>query len=293
MRIWPQCIPCIYSARSRELLASQLDDASKVQALARLAGILSSSNPYSSTIRLATETFRFVKLSVRASDPYSRYKEESNKLVRERVLPLLLQRLADLRGCELVGELLAASIAANALDPGVPGYESMGVDLSVKLGRDERERACYLISRARRIAYILDNAGEAVVDLEVVKALRGMDLEVYVLAKSGAYQNDVTVDEAVAMGFGEYAKVVGTGSDSAAPLPGELSGEALEALASADVIIAKGMANFEAFEEWAPPKPVVHVLLAKCLPVASAAGVKVGEGVIAVRETLHAKAPQR
>ncbi|MEM0042513.1 MAG: ARMT1-like domain-containing protein [Thermofilaceae archaeon] len=283
MRIWPQCIPCIYVARSRELLNSQLSDYEKVFALTRLAGMLAAATPFSSTIRLATDTYRFVKLAARNADPYSGYKAESNSWVKEHVIPRIQERVRGLSGCELLRELLVASIALNALDPGVPGYGAFTMNFTVGLGRDESAMVCRLLSAARRVAYILDNAGEALLDLEVVKVLEGMGLEVYVVAKSGAYQNDVTEEEARALGFGDYARVVGTGSDSAGPLPGELSKEVLELLSSVDVILAKGMANFEAFEEWCPPKPVIHVLLAKCVPVASAAGVAVGEGVIAVR----------
>lgn len=287
MRIWPQCIPCIYAARSRELLSSKLSDDEKAVALAKLAGILASANPYSSTIRLATETYRFVKLATGVPDPYRRYKDESNKLVQERVLPLVRSCVEELAGCELTRKLLIASIAANALDPGVPGYESINVNLSIRLGRDESGLVCQLLSSSKKVAYLLDNAGEALIDLEVIRTLKGMGLEVYVLAKTLPYQNDVTVEEAEALGFGEYARVVGTGSDSAGPLLGELSKEAVEVLSAVDVIVAKGLAAFEAFEEWAPPRPVAHAFLAKCLPVASAARVSVGEGVIAVRSPVH------
>ena len=265
------------------LAARNLAEQEKVYALAALAAELSRANPYSSTIRLATETFRFVKQKTRDPDPYRDYKRESNRLVEEKLLPLLRERVAQLSGRERFRELLVASIAANSLDPGVPGYEKLEVDLNVKLGRDDSWEAYELLRRARRVAYVLDNAGEALVDLEVVKLLSSAGLEVWVLAKSRPYQNDVVVDEAVELGFAEYARVIGTGSDAAGPLPGELSEEALEALTAADVIIAKGMAAFEAFEEWAPLKPVLHVLRAKCAPVAAAVGVHVGEGAIALR----------
>lgn len=283
MKIWPQCIPCIYSARAREILASKLSDAEKIQALTYLAAELSRANCHSSTIRLATDTYRIVKLRTRSWDPYSEYKRESNRLVSEVLLPALRARVEGLKGCDLFHELLVASIAANSLDPGVPGYEKLNVDLEVGLGRDESRRAYELIANARKIAYVLDNAGEALVDLEVVKLIRGLGAEVWVLAKSAPYQNDVTVDEAVEMGFADYARVVGTGSDAAGPVPGEISEEARRVLEAADVVIAKGMAAFESFEEWCPPKPIIHVLRAKCAPVAAAVGVNVGEGAIAVR----------
>jgi len=285
VRIWPQCVPCIYSARARELLdARNLSGEEKVYALAALAAELSRANPHSSTIRLASDTYRFVKRKARDPDPYRDYKRESNRLVKERLLPLLEERVSRLAGYERFRALLLASIAANSLDPGVPGYEKLEVRLDVELGRDDSREAYELLREARRVTYVLDNAGEALVDLEVVKLLRSMGLEVWVLAKSRPYQNDVTVDEAVELGFSEYARVVGTGSDAAGPLPGELSEEAVAALTETDVILAKGMAVFEAFEEWAPPKPVVHVLRAKCAPVAAAVGVGVGEGAIALRK---------
>ena len=289
MRIWPQCIPCIYSARAREVLTSGIPDCEKVYALTALAAELSRANPFSSTIRLATETYRLVKQVTRNRDPYYEFKRESNKLVVERLLPLLKDKVERFAGYELFRELLVASIAANSLDPGVPGYEKLDVNLNVKLGRDESREAYELLKGAGRVVYALDNAGEALVDLEVVKLLRNMGVEVWILAKSQPYQNDVTLEEAVELGFAEYARVIGTGSDAAGPLPGELSSEALDAISTADVIIAKGMAAFESFEEWAPPKPVVHVLRAKCVPVAAAVGVSVGEGAIALRKPAFAR----
>ncbi|MCS7105174.1 MAG: ARMT1-like domain-containing protein [Thermofilaceae archaeon] len=289
MRIWPQCIPCIYAARARELLSSQLPNDELVYYLAALAKHLSVSNPFSSTIRLATETYRFVKRAMHNVDPYLNYKIESNKWVVNNLIPLLEKRIRSLSNYERFKEILTATIAANAIDPGVPGYENLRIDLSVELGRDESLKAYKLISRARKVAYILDNAGEAVIDLEVVKLLSSMGIEVYVMAKTFPYQNDITVNETLALGFDKFARVVGTGSDAAGPIPGELSNEALTVLNNVDVIIAKGMAVFESFEEWQPPTTVVHALRAKCLPVASSVDVQVNEGVIAIRDTRTTK----
>lgn len=283
MRIWPVCIPCIYEARAREILRSGLSPEDKVYALELLHELMSRASPHASTIRLATDAFRLVKRLLRDPDPYREFREESNRLVRERLIPILRERASGLSGYELFRTLAVASIGANVLDPGVPGYESLRLELDVKLGRDESREAYELLSSSKRVAYVLDNAGEALVDLEIVRMLSEAGLEVTVLAKSVPYQNDVTVEEALQLGFGEYAEVVGTGSDSAGPLLGELSSEALRALLESDVIVAKGMAALEAFLEWTPPRPIVHILKAKCEPVATAVGVEEGEGVIAVR----------
>ncbi|HDD34309.1 MAG TPA: DUF89 family protein [Thermofilaceae archaeon] len=283
MRIWPCCIPCIYGVRAREVLESSLDWEEKVYALARLHKFMSRASEYSSTIRLASDAFRLVKRLIRDPDPYREYKERSDRLVREELLPLLEKEIARLRSYEKFQLLAVASIGANVLDPGVPGYGNLKPLLDVRLGLDESGAAYELLCSSRRVAYLLDNAGEALVDLLLVKELAEMGVEVVVLAKSFPYQNDVTVEEAVSLGFGEVAEVVGTSSDCAGPLPGELSEEALKALLDSDVVVAKGMAAYEALLEWRLPRPVIHMFKAKCQPVASSAGVRVGEGVIMVR----------
>ncbi len=283
MRIWPICVPCIYAARAKEILNSELDPEEKIEALTRLHTLLEKANPHSSTIRLANETFRLVKFLTHNKDPYFTFKKDSNEIVKNVLISKLKDQIASLKGYSLFKNLLIASIIANSLDPGVPGYEALKISFDVKIGLDESREAYELVTDSKHITYILDNSGEGLIDLEIVKLITGIGVKVTVLAKSLPYQNDVTVEEAVALGFADYADVIGTGTDSAGPLPGEISDEALKALKSCDLIIAKGMAAFESFEEWRIGKPVLHVLRAKCLPVASTVGVGVGEGAIFIR----------
>ncbi|MEM1508942.1 MAG: ARMT1-like domain-containing protein [Thermofilaceae archaeon] len=283
MRIWPICVPCIYAARAREILNSELDPEEKIYALARLHELLEKVNSHSSTIRLANETFRLVKFLTYNKDPYLIFKRDSNELVKKILIPKLKDQIVSLESYELFKKLLIASINANSLDPGVPGYEALNVSFNIKIGLDESKEAYELVINSKHIVYTLDNSGEGLIDLEIIKLLSSIGLKVTVLAKSLPYQNDVTVEEAVALGFADYANVIGTGTDSAGPLPGEISDEALKALEKCDLVIAKGMAAFESFEEWRFDKPVLHIFRAKCLPVASTVGVSVGEGVIFIR----------
>jgi len=282
MRIWPECIPCIYNARAREILASTLGPDEKIRALAKLHDFLSRTPVHASTIRLASAAFRLVKLLTHNPDPYSRYKEESNEYVRREVLPVIEKSIGGLKGYERFRRLALASININVLDPGVPGYGKLEVVLDDDLEVDETREAFRLIQEASYIVYILDNAGEALVDLLFVRELSEMGKEVVVMAKSLPYQNDVTVEEAVRIGFSRFAEIMGTGSDCGGLLPGEISDAALDILKRCDVAIAKGMAAYESMIEWEVPCRVIHLLKAKCQPVAASIGVKVGGGVVKI-----------
>ena len=57
--------------------------------------------------------------------------------------------------------------------------------------------------------YILDNAGEVMFD-ELV--LRRLEPELTIVTRSSPILNDVTVDEAMALGLDRYGRVIGTGS---------------------------------------------------------------------------------
>ncbi|HDD36237.1 MAG TPA: DUF89 family protein, partial [Archaeoglobus veneficus] len=62
----------------------------------------------------------------------------------------------------------------------------------------------------------------------------------------------------------------------------ELPKVTLEKLEEADVIIAKGMANYESLSN-ARFKPIAFLLTAKCEPVARDIGVEVGDMVAMLR----------
>jgi len=143
---------------------------------------------------------------------------------------------------------------------------------------------------ARRVAWVLDNAGEAVVDVAAALVLASRGVEVVLTAKGEEYEVDVTaaeVEELVGRVAGVLGvdpggvRVVSTGSMYPAVYRGEASEEAVAALEEADVVIVKGLAAFEALTEecWPPQSKAVVALTAKCPPVASLLGVDLGRPV--------------
>ncbi len=281
MRIKPQCVPCIYGVRAREIVESRLGDEEKIAALAELTRWYGGQvEPGSSTIVLATLAFRRVKELIRDPDPYRDYKERSYELGR-RLAEETARRAGELTGFERFKFLLKASIAANLLDPGAP----LGVEPErlleeaegLVLARDETEEFYLHLLQSDRVSYLLDNAGETMLDRLVIGEMARMGLRVRVFAKGAPYQNDTTYEEALRIGLGDGAELVSTETDAAGPVRSLIPGHVWEKIVDADIIVAKGMANFEAFLDNPPATPLFAMLVAKCGPVAEAARVRPGE----------------
>ena len=288
MRIRAECIPCLLTVRMKEILESSLQEEEKMRAVIELlTTFVKHINPEISTIELASKSFSLIKRLLMNSDPYKEYKSNSNSVV-ESLTPIILSHVENLSLHERLKALFIISINANILDPGAPPFTKNLEQLKLgllddKLTLDDTGRILSLIEKSRRILYILDNAGEAVIDKLIISELVSTGKNVIVLAKGGAYQNDITYEEALEMDFGEVAEVMSTGSDHAAVLLDRASSKVLEVIKSVDLIIAKGMANYEAFLYTPPPTPVAHLFIAKCKPVASTLNVPVGSKIALLR----------
>jgi uncharacterized protein with ATP-grasp and redox domains len=280
MRMSPECVPCIYRVRTNEILASNLTDDEKIKALKEFTLHYSQVIESSSTVITAWKALRRVKEILNEDDPYREFKERSQRSAI-RLARSLAEKAEELVGYERFRYLLGLSVAANLIDPGSPhGTDPEAFSekaARMVFGRDETDRLYLLLLRCTKVTYLLDNCGEAVFDALVMRELRRMGLKLKIIARGAPCQNDVTYGEALKLGLHEYGEVVSTGTDFVGIVPGYVSGEAIQALEWADVVISKGMANFESFL-YAPPKSSVFVLLvAKCQPIARAAGVRVGE----------------
>lgn len=277
----PECIACIYRTRAMELAAAKLPEDMKVAKLRIFTehyALLVA--PGVATTVLAWRAFAKVKELLGEEDPYREFKEESRKVAEN--LAKEVRKVAEGKvGLERLRYLIRASVAANYLDPGSPmGIEPgdlLKVIETLRFGRDETGTLYEQLLTSRSVAYVLDNSGEVIFDALVMEELRRMGLELYIVVRGKPYQNDVVYEEALQIGLDKLGTLISSATDFPGVVPGFVSEEAVKALRRADLVISKGMANFESFLLSPPPKPTFIVLTAKCVPTAVAAGVKPGE----------------
>ena len=131
------------------------------------------------------------------------------------------------------------------------------------------------MDEARSILWIFDNCGEAVFDRPLMEPYRS---KITLAVRGKPAFNDMTRAELAASGYPEgFAGGGVVSNDDGVPgVVDSTCGEAFRAaFAAADLVIAKGQANFETMNE-RTDKPIAFLFLAKCPVVCRAIGAEPG-----------------
>jgi len=231
------CYLCLVNSRVGDLI--KVD---RVEQIPRLLNRLSDLIPHGRTTSFV-ESFNFVA-AVAGGDPYKKVKEELSEVGRS-IASRLREDLAD-SGWDL-GKALRYSAAANIIDTSVLGYEPVELERAIYDRPAVEEEVDF--GGVRRIAIALDNAGEAHIDLLLAEALVRNGFEVSLVVRGSPYEIDVTSSDLVA----DFDVVM---------LPDSYP-VFKHGVPQVDLVLAKGIANLEAYLEWGGP-PTVHLLRAKC-----------------------------
>ncbi len=172
------------------------------------------------------------------------------------------------------------AIAGNIIDV-IPGqtYDLWGVvrqALEQSIAGDGIENFRSAVASAKSILYLADNAGEAVLDRFLVEQI---GKPIHYAVKSGPILNDATLEDAVTAGLGAtLAQIVSTGSQAPGTILEMCSPEFLEIYRAADLIIAKGQANYETLDTQG--ERVFFLMKIKCPIIAQQVGFEVGNLLI-------------
>lgn len=280
MRTYPECIPCILQA---SLNAGRLAGAKEeelwmaMRKAAELCGRWERENP---PIALGAEVVRVLRESLGQGDPFFSAKREGNA----KVLALYPALKAQVKGAsDPLEEALRLAAAANALDLGV--YQKIDFvqmlerALQSPRGHWELEEFKERLAEVQEILYLADNAGEIVADRILIEELLARGKRVVLAVRGWPILNDVTLADLHEVGLPREVEVITTGSD----LPGVFlpfcSPEFRARFEKAELIVSKGMGNFEGLSR--EEGPIFFVLQAKCFPIAQELGVNVGDLVLA------------
>ncbi|MBN2230409.1 MAG: DUF89 family protein [Candidatus Thorarchaeota archaeon] len=224
-------------------------------------------------------------------DPYKDLKHQSNVMALS-ILPELLQLVDEKDGSESrfrTATLIAA--AANSIEFDVSGREfslselkTIIENVEADLALDQVDEFRELCKTAQNVLYLMDNAGEVVLDMILIREIKRLGPKVTAVVKGGPILNDATMIDADEVGLGEYADdVVDTGAPAIGVNLERNSQEFKELLSSSELIVAKGMGNFESMTEFEPSSPTVHIMRTKCNPVARHVGVPKNKNVVLIR----------
>ncbi|RLE69894.1 MAG: hypothetical protein DRJ43_03205 [Thermoprotei archaeon] len=236
---------------------------------------------YDDYVSLCEAVFDYTFKLLGDLDPYRRVKEASVKAALN-LLPLAEKYASASNGLE---NSVKVAVAANALDFGTGVYqvdlekfeEIFREKLREPLAVNDVEELEKLVENAETILYVLDNAGECVLDRPLVCRLARAG-RVVVAARGGPVLNDATVEEAARAGLGEYADLITTGARLPCISLRKCDRRFLELLAKADVVVLKGQGNYQSFYNIVRVrrKPTFYLFTPKCRPVARLIKAPVG-----------------
>lgn len=185
-----------------------------------------------------------------------------------------------------LAELLAYAVAGNAIDAGLDTnldatWEQFRAAVAEPLGRDDRATALAWVAAhpGARVLYLLDNAGEAVLDRECMRSLTGHGLKVTAVVKGGPIVNDVTRREADRLQLDAVADVRDTGPGRYGTIVGQIPDAVWQLWQKADLVVAKGLAHLETLSHEPRGGPVLFLYRAKCPPSARLLNVAVSSSV--------------
>ena len=287
MKFTADCGPCLMR---RVLFQSRLvGNGLEFDAVKAAAEVLGSRmDPEVDSVKISSEVHWRAYRAIRSEDPYFELKCRADAVAEpyERQLEEMVEASDEPLGAAIMG-----AVAGNVMDFGSgasiddPDLFSEVYDdiVAQGLGLDDVGRLEDLLSEVPGVVYMFDNCGESRLDMVLMRLLRGMGKRVVGVVRGAPILNDVTMEDAKRVGIDRVAdRLLSTGKFYVGIDWDDVPQDLQEEIDGCGLIIAKGMANFEATSGRSIPVPVVHILRSKCAPVARALGVPQNINVVKV-----------
>ena len=219
-----------------------------------------------------------MKVVSEITDPYKTEKDESN---RE-----LLNRYKEFKQMVETSDnpfntALRLAVAGNIIDFG-PTHkfnvsETIERVLVSNFSIDHSEQLKAEIEKANTILYLGDNCGEIVLDKLFLETINHPN--VFFAVRNKPVLNDVTEKEALEVGIDKVAKIISNGDDTPSTLLHRVSEEFRDIYNTADLIISKGMGNYEGLMYETNPR-LFFLLMIKCQVIGNNIGAQKGDFIV-------------
>jgi uncharacterized protein with ATP-grasp and redox domains len=275
MKAGPECRECLEGLAHQATELATPSPEIRRRIWAEVARIMERLSPDVVPTDISNEFHALIKKISGNPDPYRGRKMreiEASRLAFSRIKPA-----RDLRSC------VEVAAQGNAIDFFVDHRTLMqSLEETPKFAIDDIDLLERRLADASEILYLSDNAGEAFFDLPLVKAL-GRRARVTYTVKEAPIQNDLTLEDLRLAGLTGDFKYIAEAPATVGLYLGRASPEFRARFDRADLVVAKGMGNYETLSELPPRGNIFYILRAKCWPVARSLGVEVGDYVAMLR----------
>ena len=279
MKMKPDCFACLYTQMLRVSKALDCDEKCGTRIMEESAARIARLDPDQTPPEAAAILYPALSELLGKRDLYAKQKEESTQRAKE-LIPGVEQRIREAE--DPLDAALRAAVAGNVIDFATEVSFELEEEIEkifeTPFAVDDKGEFLRRLAGAKRLAVLGDNTGEHLFDKVMIRILgeRFAELEIDYFVRGRPIINDVTVVEAKAVGMDEVARIVDSGVDTPGFLYERASAEAKERYDAADLILAKGMGNFECMESWADER-VFFLFKVKCGVVAAKIGKEIGD----------------
>ena len=287
MRSSLDCIPCFLRQALEAGRRISQDEELVGQALRRILSKVSDFDLSLSPPEMGQEIHRILRQEVGNDDPYLQIKKDSTQIALS-VAPQAHEQIA--QSDDPFEAAVRFAISGNILDFAL-----------LSVWNDDRIKASFAkaqnhpidtnmvkqlkqdLDNAKNVLILADNAGETVFDSLLIEQLPE-HLEVTYAVKGSPVINDAVEADAIDAGIDELAEVIDNGTDAPGTLLHQCSSSFIEYFNSADVVIAKGQANFETLNT--ANREIYFLTQIKCPVIAKAYDYQVGDWIVSTTSAL-------
>lgn len=278
MNMTPECIPCLLR---RILYETELVDPSKRYEVI-IEGLRMLSNDFREGVNsaeVATGVHKRTYEIINNDDPYAEMKRKSNEIAKS-LYPKAEKLVSESK--DSFRTAVIVSIIGNVLDFGIESVVKSPENLGEEFGRlfgeglahDDTNRIKEFLGTSKNVLYFTDNCGEIVFDQLLLKEVRKFDVHLTLAVKGEKILTDATMEDVKELNLDRLVDSVMTTNAFAVGVDVKKIGEDLKkALGEADLIISKGMANYESFSDTGY-RPIAYLMRTKCRPVAESMGLE-------------------
>ena len=231
--------------------------------------------------KLGTDLHHMIMELTDNDDPYKAFRQKGNKLA-EKLIPTVQSVIDKNPSLE---SYVKIAVCGNIIDFGALKQDTdmeklIREKITEELIINDVDKLDKDLKKANRILYLSDNGGEIVFDKLLIKKIKDdYDLEIILALKKAPILNDAIVSDAYDLGLDEYATVISTGANSVGVVKDYVSDELHKLIDDVDLIISKGMGNFEGLTEMDINTPIYYLLNTKCNVISTEIGVELASSI--------------
>ena len=286
MKLTPDCVPCLMK---RVLFQARLlENGCESEAVG--AALRAYAKEYAvgrNSAEVATEVHRSA-YEVMGADPYIKIKLDADRIAEEYLDQVMgyvdsaEDRFSAAVRVAVIGNIMDFGVSLSSPEEFRAVFKKL---LDQGIGSDDTARMKELLTDSKSVLYFFDNCGESQFDKLLIREIQRMGVRVVGVVRGERILNDVTMEDAERIGLDKILdRTVSTGTFAVGAVLYKAKDDLKEELDRADMMICKGMANYESLSDQDAGMPKVFILRTKCGPVARSLGVPENINVVRVAE---------